>query len=166
MEQSPSWKANRFAASKEIPRILWNSKVHYRIHKCPPLISILGQLISIHTPISHFLKIHLNIILPSTPGSPHWSLIIICNRIRKCCYRSDGGRRRFRLAVHPTVSAVLWIVQYHCFIRSISTKIMDHSQIYFKYLSMWYINLTHGKSIKSVCSCVGLGSRERKCFGT
>ena len=34
MEQSPSWKANRFAASQEIPPLLWNPKFHHRIHKC------------------------------------------------------------------------------------------------------------------------------------
>ena len=74
MEQSPSWKANWFAASQEIPHILWNPKVHYRIHKCPPPVPILSQLNPVHTPKSHFLKIHLNIIFPSAPGSPHWSL--------------------------------------------------------------------------------------------
>ena len=33
MVQSPSWEANWFAASQEIPRISRNPKVHYRTHK-------------------------------------------------------------------------------------------------------------------------------------
>jgi len=72
MEQSPS-EANLFSARQEIPLILWNLNVHYRIHKCPPPVLILKQIDPIHAPISHLLKINPNIILPSTPGSSRWS---------------------------------------------------------------------------------------------
>ena len=72
MEQSPSWEANRFSASQEIPHILWNPKVHYHIHKCPPPVHILSQLDPVHTPKSHFLKSNLNIFLPSMSRSPKW----------------------------------------------------------------------------------------------
>ena len=74
MVQSPSWEANWYGACQEIPRISRKPKVHYRTHKRPPPVSILVQPNPVHIPTSHLLEIHPNIIQPSTPRSPQWSL--------------------------------------------------------------------------------------------
>ena len=74
MVQSPYWEANCFAASQEIPRISWNPKVHYRTHKRPLPVPNLGQPNPVHIPTSHLLEIHPNIIHPSVPRPPQWSL--------------------------------------------------------------------------------------------
>ena len=71
-EQAPSWEADGYWASHEIPRLLWNSKVHVRVYKSSLLVSVISQ--TNPRSLSHFLKIHFNIIPPPTLVYSKWSL--------------------------------------------------------------------------------------------
>ena len=52
MEQRHSGEANRFPASEDIPKIIWNLKVHYRVYKYLLHVTIRNQINQVHAPLS------------------------------------------------------------------------------------------------------------------
>jgi hypothetical protein len=93
MEQSPSREATSHSDSLEIPHLLWNPKVPYRLHNSLLLTTILSQMNPVHTFQPCFSKIHFNIILPSREATcystnleipyPLWNL-----KVHYCVHKS------------------------------------------------------------------------------
>jgi len=61
MEQCRSLEANNSSDTQEIPRILWNTQVHYRLHNSKPLVPDMSQINPVRA-LLNFLGIHFNII--------------------------------------------------------------------------------------------------------
>jgi hypothetical protein len=64
MELSPSSQAANCAATQELPSILRNPKVHYSVHKSPPLVRLLSQIDLAHTTQYYLSQFHFNTIHP------------------------------------------------------------------------------------------------------
>jgi hypothetical protein len=71
MEQSPSWEANSHSANQEIPCLLWNPKVHYRVDKDPPLVPVLSHINSVHN-----FQLHFSQMVDKFPAF-HWTRRLI-----------------------------------------------------------------------------------------
>ena len=72
MQHSPSWEADRLSASQEIPRIFFATECSSPHSQEPATCSYPEPHRSSPYSRTHFLKIHLNIILPSTLGYSKW----------------------------------------------------------------------------------------------
>jgi hypothetical protein len=68
VELSRSWEPASRSTTQEFLNILWNARVHYRVHKSPPLVPIQRQINPVHTDPSHLSNIHFIIIFP--PSGP------------------------------------------------------------------------------------------------
>jgi hypothetical protein len=74
MELSPSWEAANCATTQELPSVLLNPMVHYRVHKSPPLVPILRQIKPVYNTPSYLSKLHFNIDHPPMSWSSQGSL--------------------------------------------------------------------------------------------
>ena len=123
MVQRPSWEANWSAASQEIPRISRNPKVHYRTHKRPPPVSILGQPNPVHIHTSHFLEIHPNY-LPARirsmlqtrsptdtsffPACAYWTIFNLCRKKVQTVYNiCEQSVHSYPCVWKPTIICII-----------------------------------------------------------
>jgi hypothetical protein len=118
-ELSPSWGAANCAATQELPSILWNPKVQYRV--------------PIHTIPSYLSKIHFNIVHPRTTLSKKYPTLFfptVSNggRMGKLSIVVEGTFMRMHDILLPCNTAGCVC---SCQIAKLCNKCSSHSIIYF-----------------------------------
>ena len=99
MQQSLSWEANRFSASKETPRILWKTKVHHRVHNSTTPVCIPSQMKQVRSQTTSISSRSILVLyctkFPLTEHSSPYPLL--------CCQQCDGKFQPARM-----VRLLLW----------------------------------------------------------
>jgi hypothetical protein len=102
MELRTSWEAASCAAIQELINILWNPKVHYRVHKSPPLVRILR-----HINILHLRPHSCYILIPSRPpwldySDYTWRRVQVMN-VKQKCFENFFFSEEFHLSWYKAV---------------------------------------------------------------
>jgi hypothetical protein len=66
MEYNSPSVANKYSARQEIPRFLWNQKVHNCVNKSQPAVPIGSNMNTVRTLTLYFFMIYFNILLRSS----------------------------------------------------------------------------------------------------
>jgi hypothetical protein len=134
MEQGPFWEANRFAASQEIPRILWNPKAHSRIHKCPPSVPVYFLPIRMKYPAQHpFLKISANILRETKfdtqthAHTPSWSRFTYFNRL--VFVTEPDTWTYWAQYQNVTCNNFFWVVLRYTTVTHFQMKLLRHTKL-------------------------------------
>jgi hypothetical protein len=102
-------------AAQECPSILWNPKVHCRVHMISLLFPILNQLNPVHITPSYFSEIHLNII---TRGNDYKRGLILkigfidqsnTRLVTTINYNANADLHTSRISTAPSVFSVCYV---------------------------------------------------------
>jgi hypothetical protein len=132
MELSPSWEAATFAATQEIPRILWNPKVHYRVHKSLHWSLSWTRSVQFILPHSIFLRSililsnHQSLGLPSSLFSSSFHIKIIY-----AFFFSP-----IRANVLPTLSSLTW--SFLLYLEKTTSYEAPHCAVFSNLLSLHF----------------------------
>jgi hypothetical protein len=92
MHLSPFWESAICAATQELPRILWNMQVHYRVRKSLPLVLILSHIDAVHNiPSSLSLR---SILILSREFYGFWIQLNKTEQTRQNCFCLPCSKRR------------------------------------------------------------------------